>query len=1073
MLALTLGVSFGVILVTPLVTKSTLSHQQPILIEGGQSDRLILWRSVMFTSLEPEQTTSSRRGVFLWRRALMIGGTFLAASLIWQWIGRLINRRKAEKPHLIPHSSTRSPLDASNPKTVTLNSPPADYALIQWLFDQGSNGVAVCHPDGRIVLGNPKLVQLFGNPAINPAINPDKTTLKSAVASSSVVGAQLGEWCLRLTDRDQLSQTFEQAKSDVWTVGGGYFRDRTGEPRWFDWQVRTMTPQAQEVILTRMQTGARWDHLRTVPRHRWPTPRLTEWGDRAAQGASEHSYPQEPQDFSDLYVWVGWDNTEKQREREAIKLHSQLLQANLMAHSEKEVIASTLQCLCECLPWAYAEAWIIHSAPPENTANLHDAGLSISDLLCHFSPEQADKLIVKYCHHFFAKKAPKPESSAAILNAVRSGKACYLPALDGLQMAEFSRCNLALASGFNACLIVPIESNALQLVCLLFATQDSAEVAQAATLITDLIPQMNQLFDPYTRSLPSISVGDSKRPEFENTVEGLFRLSTTGYYVHANVALARIFGYDTPEALIAADIPICDQFVTESRGTKFERHLQTGSPIDNFTAELYRRDGTTIWIEAVVRVMLDDQGQICGHEGSMIDITDRQRTEDKLRYGATHDDLTGLWNRAWFVDQLQRILKRARRYDRYTFAVLFIDLDNFKLINDTLGHMVGDRLLVALAQRLNGALQQGQSLARLGGDEFTLCIDRVSTEAEVIAIAQTLCQQLKTPFQIGLHQLTACASIGIVIGSRQYEIPEMVLKDADIAMYTAKAQGHLGRADESRYVLFDLEMGNASQRRLRLEDDLRRAIEYDELSLHYQPIVDLKVMQTIGFEVLLRWQHPYYGAISPAEFIPLAEKSGAIVKLGEWVLIQACQQLQAWKRNGLETGTLSLSVNVSSRQLSSGLIAQIDHALHTYEIQPGELKIEITETVVMSDLTQAKLVLKQIKERKIPILLDDFGTGYCSLNYLYEVPIDTLKIDRSFVRTIDERPDRRQVLDTIFRLAEGLGLKVIAEGVENLEQLHYLEHQQDCYGQGYLFSKPVPASIAWTLLGQVWPQLAV
>jgi diguanylate cyclase (GGDEF)-like protein/PAS domain S-box-containing protein len=534
-----------------------------------------------------------------------------------------------------------------------------------------------------------------------------------------------------------------------------------------------------------------------------------------------------------------------------------------------------------------------------------------------------------------------------------------------------------------------------------------------------------------------------------------------------------MLGYETSEDLIQGAVKIYDQFVTESRCIKFERHLSHGNPIDNFVAELYRRDGTTIWIEAVARVILDEFGQNIGYEGSMINITDRQRTEDKLRYGATHDDLTGLWNRAWFVEQLQRILKRARRYDRYTFAVLFVDLDNFKLINDTLGHMVGDRLLVAMAQRLNGALQQGQSLARLGGDEFTLCIDRITDESEAIAIAQTLCHQLQKPFQIGSHELIACASIGIVIGSRQYETPEMVLKDADIAMYNAKARGKIGTVDESRYVLFDVEMGRASQRRLRLEDDLRRAIEYDELSLHYQPIIDLVSMETVGFEVLLRWQHSKYGAISPAEFIPIAEESGMIVKLGEWVLFQACQQLQTWKQEGLEAGKLSLSVNVSSRQLSSGLIAQIDRALRTYDIQPGELKVEITETVVMSDLTQAKLVLKQIKERQIPILLDDFGTGYCSLNYLYELPIDTLKIDRSFVRTIDERPDRHQILDTIFQLADSLGLKVIAEGVENMEQLAYLEQQKRCYGQGYMFSKPVPAPIARTLLGQVWSKLAV
>jgi diguanylate cyclase (GGDEF)-like protein/PAS domain S-box-containing protein len=964
---------------------------------------------------------------------VLAGGTaLLGIGLLWQ-----ILRRQRKAPNVAASMPPTIGQDFSNNRKndasgMTTNRESIDFndRLVHWLFDHGSTVIALCLPDGYILLGNAALNQLF------------------AKGNETVSGASLFDLCLIPADRDQARAVTTRLRPDAWEQFGGHLIDRRGDLRWFDWQVRSITPQSDDQILDRI-----WDNVKSH-----------------ADMALDHR-ARSPEE---IYLYVGVENTDRQRERDLIDLQDQLTQHTVAAQTYTAAISAVLACLCQELPWNCAEAWLLDGTSEMDSDRDLSQGLQVAKTLYYCPPHQQDKPITKYCCTPLTDRRGDFDLGLPILEAIQAGQPQYLESLDRLKSDYFSHRDLALASGLNTCLILPIGSPNTRIVCLLFATRSSAEIAYAVTLAERITPQISLLLCSKHKNgySPPLDLDLTQRP-FENTVEGLFRLSPDGHYVYSNAALARMLGYETSAELIRAQVRIQGQFVTDSRRIKFERHLSSASPIDNFSAELYRRDGTTIWIEAVVRVMIDESGQNIGYEGSMINITDQQRTEDKLRYGATHDDLTGLWNRAWFVEQLQRILKRARRYDRYTFAVLFVDLDNFKLINDTLGHMVGDRLLVALSQRLNGALQQGQSLARLGGDEFTLCIDRISDESEAIAIAQTLCHQLQKPFPIGSHNLIACASIGIVIGSRQYETPEMVLKDADIAMYNAKARGKIGTVDESRYVLFDAEMGRASQRRLQLEDDLRRAIEYDELSLNYQPIVDLVSMQTIGFEVLLRWQHPKYGAISPVEFIPIAEESGMIVKLGEWVLFQACQQLQTWKQTGLEAGKLSLSVNVSSRQLSSGLIAQIDHALRTYEIQPGELKVEITETVVMSDINQAKLVLKQIKERKIPILLDDFGTGYCSLNYLYELPIDTLKIDRSFVRTIDERPDRRQVLDTIFQLADSLGLKVIAEGVENTDQLAYLERQNRCYGQGYLFSKPVPALIARTLLGQVWSELAV
>ncbi len=1045
-LTLALGVSLTVTLTALFLANKDHSRRQ--------QDETAMITSAVFTSVtpylfasaasDPQHSRNRQKG---WLIVLTGGAPLFGIGLWWQILRK---RRKmpsaaaliaAFTPSATHQSGNDSDSNDNHNKPETTASYEAvklNDRLMHWLFDHGSTVVAVCLPDGCILLGNAALSQLFER------------------GDETVSGANLFDLCLVQADREQARAVTTRLQRDTWEQFGGHLIDRRGELRWFDWQVRSITPQSDDQIFDRI-----WDNVKSH-------------ADMALDYRARS--PEE------VYLYVGVENTERQRERDLIDLQYQLMQRTVAEQTYAAAISAVLECLGQHLPWNYIEAWLLddtNSTTNNSTLRTDDdrdlhQGLQVTKTLYYCPPHQQDEPIAKYCRTPLSDRRTDFDLARPILEAIEAGKPYYLDALDHLESDYFSRRDLALASGLNTCLIVPVGSGNTRIVCFFFATRASAEIAHAATLVERIAPQISLLLASKYRDIHSnpFDLDFNQRP-FENMVEGLFRLSPDGCYVHTNFALACLLGYETSEALIRAQLNIYDQFVTESRCVKFERYLSSGSPIDNFSAELYRRDGTTIWIEAVARVMLDEFGQIIGYEGSMINITDRQRTEDKLRYGATHDDLTGLWNRAWFVEQLQRILKRARRYDRYTFAVLFVDLDNFKLINDTLGHMVGDRLLVALAQRLNGALQQGQSLARLGGDEFTLCIDRISDESEAIAIAQTLCHQLRQPFQIGSHELIACASIGIVIGSQQYETPEMVLKDADIAMYNAKARGKVGTVDESRYVLFDLEMGRASQRRLRLEDDLRRAIEYDELSLHYQPIVDLVSMQTIGFEVLLRWQHPHYGAISPIEFIPIAEESGMIVKLGEWVLFQACQQLQTWKQEGLETGKLSLSVNVSSRQLSSGLIVQIDHALRTYDIQPGELKIEITETVVMSDLNQAKLVLKQIKERQIPILLDDFGTGYCSLNYLYELPIDTLKIDRSFVRTIDERPDRRQVLDTIFQLADSLGLKVIAEGVENIEQLAYLEQQNRCYGQGYMFSKPVPAPIARTLLGQVWSKLAV
>jgi len=901
-----------------------------------------------------------------------------------------------------------------------------DRTWIPWMLDVNPLAVAIGLPDGRIVACNEELLDFSG------------------CRLPSAIGASYLDLCLVPDDREAARKAIQTAGDRGWTSFRGRFPTCDGSVRYLDWRVRYAT-----IDVTKLATGSE-AAIALLAGDR------TNDDDGATLGRKHRG----------VFVYLGLETTDRYQQA-TLALQADIVQRTLMAPTFEKALLVAIECWCERLPWRYAEAWVLDRETKCATLSLSHAGHTLPDLpIAQFYRETT--------LDFGRPKNPADGSQNCILAPLDTRQISYLPRLDSIDTSTFGHRDLALASGLNCCAIVPVDTGEAIVAFLLFAPHHSAEVARSLTVIEGSISSITLALQRQQTIATALSQSNASQI-FENAVEGLFQVAPRGSYLAINQAHARIFGYRTPEELLE-DLPgIHSQFVTESRYAKFDRQLSAHGQLDRFTAEMFRRDGSTIWVEIVARAVADENGELLYIEGSALDITDRQRTEDKLRYSATHDELTGLWNRAWFLEQLQRILKRARRYDSYAFAVFFIDLNNFKLINDTLGHMVGDRLLVALSQRLNGSLQQGQSLARLGGDEFTLSIDRISGEAEANEIAKMLCQQLEQPFQIGTHHLFAQASIGIVIGSRhQYETPEMVLKDADIAMYSAKARSKSGGGDISHYVLFDAEMGHASQRRLRLEDDLRRAIEYEELSLHYQPIVDLQSMQTVGFEVLSRWQHPHYGSISPGEFIPLAEESGAIVKIGEWVLWEACQQLYNWKSSGLfGPGEIAMSVNVSSRQLTSGLIAQIDRALEAFEIQPGELKVEITETVVMSDLSQAKFVLKQIEDRQIPILLDDFGTGYCSLNYLYELPIDTLKIDRSFVRTIDERPDRRQVLDTIFQLASSLSLKVIAEGVENVEQLAYLERQERCYGQGYLFSKPVPAANAQMLLDRTWSQIAV
>lgn len=440
------------------------------------------------------------------------------------------------------------------------------------------------------------------------------------------------------------------------------------------------------------------------------------------------------------------------------------------------------------------------------------------------------------------------------------------------------------------------------------------------------------------------------------------------------------------------------------------------------------------------------------------DITERKQTEEQLRHIAFYDALTNLPNRALFMKQLEQAIYQTRSLNQTLFAVVFLDIDGFKFVNESLGHIIGDQLLIAIARRLESCLRPGDTLARLGGDEFTFLLQDIQDIDQAVAVMQKVQQKLAFPFYLSGHQLFSNASMGIALISSDYTYPEELLRDADIAMYSAKQRG------KNCYAIFNSKMRQKSRERLRLETDLRWAWEKREFLVYYQPIICLQTHQIVGFEALMRWQHPTKGWISPSQFIPIAEETGLIIDLGYWVLQIACSQLHAWHQLP-QMQELSMSVNLSGRQIQEhDFVENIHKVITQTHINPQTLKLEITESMLMEnpDIVKAKLI--KVQAQNIRLSLDDFGTGYSSLSYLHNFPINTLKIDRSFILGMNLDPENTAIVHAIITLAHTLGMDVIAEGVETAEHLEPLQALGCEYGQGYLFSKPISAIEAEQLL---------
>ena len=453
-------------------------------------------------------------------------------------------------------------------------------------------------------------------------------------------------------------------------------------------------------------------------------------------------------------------------------------------------------------------------------------------------------------------------------------------------------------------------------------------------------------------------------------------------------------------------------------------------------------------------------------------VFERRRAREKLMHDALHDPLTQLGNRKLFADRLEHLLQRARRKPDNHFAVLVVDLDRFKSVNDGLGHQSGDQLIIATAERLSHCLRQTDLVARdrafsrehlvarLGGDEFVILLDQVASAESAIVVAERIMGVLAEPFDVADQRVFVTASVGIALSASGYADVEDILRDADIAMYHAKQSGR------ARWVMFDQTMQLAAVRRLQLEADLRDALAQQQFFLHFQPIVAPRDGRVRGFEALLRWRHPAHGIVSPGEFIPVVEETGLIEPIGAWVLGEACRQLRDWQRDF--DPELSMSVNVSAVQFTGGeLVGVVTRALAETGIAPASLKLELTESAVMADAEHALAVFAQLKGLGILVSLDDFGTGYSSLSYLRRLPIDTLKIDRSFVSKLDCFEDKRQIVEVVLMLARALGLDVVAEGVETEAELDLLREMGSDLVQGYYYYRPLaPDDAARALAAQ-------
>ena len=545
---------------------------------------------------------------------------------------------------------------------------------------------------------------------------------------------------------------------------------------------------------------------------------------------------------------------------------------------------------------------------------------------------------------------------------------------------------------------------------------------------------------------------------FTHAAIGMALVTTEGKFIQANKAFSQMLGRGTA-ALLEADLKELVHPEDLSGLMSPVEKLVKGE-LGSVHAELRGRhlDGSDVWMALNISLARDWQFKTHNLIVQAQDVSARRRAEAELYHNAYHDSLTQLSNRAHFDEQLNRAIARVQRHPAQRFAVMYLDFDRFKLVNDSLGHRAGDELLVNVGRRLRNMLRPTDVLARLGGDEFAILVEDLVRQRDAIDLAERVHRELEKPIKLGAMDVTVSASIGITFSTNNYQSSDQIVRDADIAMYKAKSRG------KAQYAVFDSSLHRHVAEQLQLEQELRRALGQGQLMLEYQPICTLKDRKLTGFEALVRWNHPERGLLEPASFIPVAEETGLIVPLGNWVLFEACRQLGQWRsiRNGSE---INMSVNVSSLQLTHpDFVSQVGNALQAAELRPSQLTLEVTESVLMNGIENAVTTLTGLRQMGVTLSIDDFGTGYSSLSYLATLPIDALKIDRSFIDRMSRDGEGSEIVKAIFKLGQALSKQVYAEGIETSAQLALLQELGCEFGQGFLLSRPVGAESAGTFV---------
>jgi diguanylate cyclase (GGDEF)-like protein/PAS domain S-box-containing protein len=684
----------------------------------------------------------------------------------------------------------------------------------------------------------------------------------------------------------------------------------------------------------------------------------------------------------------------------------------------------------------------------EHLARALEADYAFVGALAHDNPDQVHTIAVQangHPHDNFEYSL----RSTPCANVIVQGTCAYSRDVQQL----FPDDPMLAEMGVHAYVGTPMQDaqgKAMGLIVVLFRRSIDREQAVASTLEIFAARATSELqrlrAEAQMRKLSSA---------IEQTADAVMITDRRGVIEYINPAFERSTGFTPAEAL--GQTPRLVR--SGKQGQSFYRKLwSTILAGDVFSDVLInrRKDGTFYYEEKTITPLKDADGRITHFISTGKDVTERMQAQEKLEFMAQHDALTELPNRALLLDRLKQSIARAR-WHRRMVAVLFLDLDRFKTINDTLGHEAGDQLLQQLGGRFSRSVREGDTVARFGGDEFVILLDDVASDKDIGAVAQKVLDTLKAPFEIAQQHLYITASIGVSLFPNDGEDGATLLKHSDVAMYRAKEMG------KNTYQFYSADMSARAFERLSLENSLRHALERHEFVLHYQPQYDVQTGRMFGVEALLRWQHPDFGLVPPADFIALLEETGLIVPAGEWVLEEAARQLHNWHAAGHRH--LRLAVNLSPRQVQSGgLLGTVQRVLNRMPDESGWLELEITESLLVQQSQMQMETFESLRALGVRLAIDDFGTGYSSLSYLRRLPIDTLKIDRSFVRDVPGDADDSAITTTIIAMAQSLRLEVVAEGVENAAQRDFLSAYGCWRMQGYLFARPMPAAELTRLL---------